>query len=325
MTKDFWLFRTNLRPLEYYHQYKSLENFEKNCHDFYLLMGIWFLRNHIYDNFIVWRLNPKRQKLADITFNIDGKKFIQRWVDNFNEVFDYIPPKISFFRGGFPEYCKLTKINPDHFGKKLYLGAGKRVYPQHGGNYDLILLESEKDNQNEYKTAPFYKTANNEIFKPLGMPKKYNLCWICNFAQIRHKGQEFFISEISKSIHLKGLSIVHLGNKPEDGQRMCKKYGVNNIDFVGWVERPILNEYLNSSFFGVVTSNEQDGCPRVITEIMMSGVPLLLRKRTRLLDFYKRSGVIIFDDKSLEMKIQHAMHKYQDYNNQAKKNVEEKL
>ena len=98
--KDFWLFRTNLRPLEYYHQYKSLENFEKNCHDFYLLMGIWFLKNRMYDNFIVWRLNPKRQKLEDIVFDIDGKKFIQRWVSNFNEVFTYDPPKKSFFRGG---------------------------------------------------------------------------------------------------------------------------------------------------------------------------------------------------------------------------------
>ena len=146
---------------------------------------------------------------------IDGKKFIQRWVSNFNEVFKYDPPKISFFRGGFPEYCKITNTNPDYLGKKLYLGAGRRVYPQYGGKYDLILLESEQDGKDGYKTAPFYKTANSEIFKPIDIPKKYNLCWICNFAQIRHKGQEFFINEVSKSPHLKELAIIHVGNKQE--------------------------------------------------------------------------------------------------------------
>lgn len=325
MSKNFWLFRTNLRPLEYYHQYKSLENFEKNCHDFYLLMGIWFLRNRVYDNFIVWRLNPKRQKLEDIVFDVDGKKFIQRWVSNFNEVFTHDPPKISFFRGGFPEYCKITNINSDHLGKKLYLGAGRRVFPQYGGKYDLVLLESEQDKSNKYKTAPFYKTANNEIFKPIEIPKKFNLCWICNFAQIRHKGQEFFIREISKSSHLKQLNIIHVGNKPEDGKRMCKRYGVNNINFAGWVDRPILNEYLNSSYFGVVTSNEVDGCPRVITEVMMSGTPLLLRKRTRLLGYYKKSGIIIFDDKSLKNKIQHGMFRYDKYKQEATENVQQKI
>jgi hypothetical protein len=142
---------------------------------------------------------------------------------------------------------------------------------------------------------------------------------------MRHKGQEFFIREVSKSTHLKQLRIVHVGNKPEDGKRMCKRYGLNNIEFAGWVDRPILNEYLNASYFGIVTSNEEDGCPRLITEIMMSGTPLLLRKSTRLLNFYKKSGIIIFDDKSLKVKLQHGMFKYDEYRNQAKKNIQEKI
>jgi hypothetical protein len=58
---------------------------------------------------------------------------------------------------------------------------------------------------------------------------------------------------------------------------------------------------------------------------MMSGTPLLLRKSARLLNFYKKSGVIIFDDKSLKLKIQHGMFKYDAYKEQATENVQQKI
>ena len=47
--KTFWLFRSNIRNLEYYHQYTNLDEFEKNCHDFYMLLPIWLLRNNYFD------------------------------------------------------------------------------------------------------------------------------------------------------------------------------------------------------------------------------------------------------------------------------------
>ena len=44
---------------------------------------------------------------------------------------------------------------------------------------------------------------------------------------------EFFVQEISKSKFLKSLRIVHLGNEPDAGKKLTKKYGVSNIEFVG--------------------------------------------------------------------------------------------
>jgi hypothetical protein len=100
MKKIFWLFRANLRQKESYHELKNLEDFKNNCWDWYLIQGIWFLENNIFDEVVIWRLQPKEIQ-NDLVFVINEKKFIQRWVQNFNEVFNYSKPDISFFRGGF--------------------------------------------------------------------------------------------------------------------------------------------------------------------------------------------------------------------------------
>ena len=93
--KTFWLFRSNLKPLESYHQYRNVETFEKNCYDFYMLYPLWLLRSGAFDQVIVWRLTdtPKFDRLPtreDINFLVDGKRYIQMWVTNFNETI-YMP------------------------------------------------------------------------------------------------------------------------------------------------------------------------------------------------------------------------------------------
>jgi len=311
MKRIFWLFRTNLRNLEYYHAYKNSNVFKEKCHDFYLLQGIWFLENDIFDEVIIWRLQPKGKNIKDIIFNINGKLFIQRFVKNFNECFNYEKPMITFFRGGFRDYCDLIRKDKKFFGRSLYLGAGKRIYPIFGGVYDKILIESEKDENPKFNTIPFYKTSNQNIFKPLNLVKKYDICWICNFTQIKQKGQGFFINEISKSNYLKKIRIVHIGNEEKLGKKLCDKYNVYNIEFLGKLEREKINEILNQSKIGIVTSNKSDGCPRISTEILSSGTPLLIRDQTRLLDIYKTFGVVQFNDKDLNYKTEYAFKKYE--------------
>ena len=321
--KRFWLFRTNLKEEEYYHRFLNPEEFKKNCHDFYLLQQIWFLENDVFDECLTWRLTDGKEYSIEMLFN--GKMFRQVFVNSFSRCFLLSStPVITFFRGGFPEYCEITKDGPDRFGKKLYLGAGRRILPNYGGSYDKILAESQTDLQNGM--IPFYKTANINIFNPIVPHQKdYDLCWICNFTQLRHKGQDFFIQNVARSKYLKKLRILHIGNKPEVGKGLCKANGVTNIEFVGSVTRPQINEYLNASKFGLVTSNNQDGCPRVLTEVMMTGTPLIVRDQTRFLDYYKDRGVIIFKDDCISSKIEEAMSKYKMLKDQALSNVYTKL
>jgi len=318
--RRFWLFRSNLIPLEYYHQYKDLETFERNCHDYYLLLPLWLLQNDYTDEVTIWRLT--KQPKEDIVFDVNGKKFIQKWVTNFNKTFDYPSPDISFFRGGFKEYDQVTKLKPKHFGLKLYLGAGRRITSQFGGKYDAYLMEDKRDFNNKFNCVPFFKTASPHIFHPKLAKAKWDICWPCNFTQIRYKGQDFFMKKISKSTFLKRLKIVHCGNKPEVAKNMAKKYGIENITFAGPVDRPTLNTLLNESSFGLNLSNIQDGCPRISTEVLMSGTPLIIKNETRLLDFYKENGVVEVDETNIEKRIKMALRRKADYRTQVQWAIE---
>ena len=291
--RRFYLFRTNLTTQESYHSITNLETFKKECWDFYLLMSLNFLENNYFDEVIIWRLS--KDKLPDIIFNINGKNFIQRWVNNFNEVFNYPKPNISFFRGGFECYDEITKKNPNFFGLKLYLSAGKRLLPQYGGIYDKILIEDEKD-LIQNNCLPFYKTTNPNIFKPLNLSKEYDLCIVSNFTQLKYKGTDFIISQIPKREYYQNLKICHVGNNPEVGKELCKQYNVKNIEFLGKKDRFGVNEILNKSKFAIVASNNIDGCPRISVETLCSGTPLFLKTETRLLNYYKKYGVVPFDN-----------------------------
>jgi len=311
--KSLWVFRSNIRDLEYYHRYRFLQEFKEKSHDFYLLQGIFYLEHEVVDEVVIWRLQPKK-KVKDIVFNIRGKEFIQKFVDDFSECLKFPKPFVTLWRGGFWEYDKLTKKHHKFFGSRsLYLGAGRRFFPQYGGKYDIILLEDERDFNKSFKCLPFYKTANPKIFRPISSNKKYDVCWICNFSQVRHKGHEFFVSSVSKSKFLKSLKIVHVGNKPEVGRKLCKKYNVNNIEFRGWLSRATLNMVLNGSRIGIVTSNQVDGCPRVSTEVLMSGIPLLIRDETRLLSYYKKNCAVEFNSTNISEKIKTVLSNYNDY------------
>jgi hypothetical protein len=263
---------------------------------------------------IIWRLT--NSKIDDIVFNVGNKQYIQKWVNDLSEVFQYEKPEISFFRGGFKEYDDVTKMKPEYFGLKLYLGAGRRIFPQWGGKYDRILLEDERDFTPKVSYIPFYKTASPYIFKPLNISREYEVCWPCNFEQLSYKSQERFIKEISACEYLRSLKIVHCGNKPEVGKKLCEKNKVKNITFVGSVERNKLNEYLNKSKVGLNLSNRQDGCPRVSTEILMSGTPLVILDETRLLRYFKNKGVMEVNWKNLIKKIHEILSYNKKYRNQ---------
>ena len=303
--KIFWLFRSNIKHLEYYHRYDNLEDFENNCHDFYMLFPIWLLRENHFDAVVIWRLSNDPPN--EITFNVEGKTYTQRWVRNFSEVLQFPQPTMSFFRGGFKEYDMVTREKPNKFGLAIYLATGHRIYPQWGGKYDLFVQEDQGDFRNGKNCRPFFKTASPKIFRPIPWFQtsayKYDICWPCNFKQIRQKGQEQFIRAISKSSYLKSLRIVHCGNQPQVGKEMCKKYRVSNIEFKGSLDRREMNLLLNESLFGLCMSNKNDGCPRVATEILCSGTPMILSEQTRLLPYYKQKGVIVVNDSNISEKV----------------------
>ena len=324
--KRFWLFRSNLTSLEYYHEFKDLESFLKNCHDYYMLFPMWLLKTGYFNEVTVWRMTSESR--PDIVFNVGKGKYIQKWCKNFSHTLDFPSPDVSFWRGGFREYDNITKTNPKQFGFKIYLGAGQRVNAQWGGKYDMFLMEDDLDLKNNPGTLPFYKTASPFVFFPYKNGEtegSWDICWPCNFTQLRYKGQEFFIRSIAKSKYLRKLKILHCGNKPEVGKRLCTKYGVTNIRFVGSKDRKYINHILNFSKFGLNLSNRLDGCPRVSTEILMAGTPLIIHEDTRLLSYYKQKGVVEVNNDNIANNIKFGMDKYGEYKKQTLQAISDEL
>lgn len=326
--RSIWLFRSNLRILEDYHKAEctDIEEFEKACHDFWILQLIEFLRQDYFDEAVVWRLKPKNSHMSSgFTFKVGNKlkTLRQRFVKDFEDIFDPIycyyknQPEISFFRGGFPEYDRLINEYGEYLGLKLYCGSGQRILPKYDGKYDKILVEDERDFTGSDNCIPFYKTASPIHFYMNERDPMYDICFISNFTQERYKGQLFFIDQVSKSDFLKSLDIVHFGNKSDIGEKLCTKLGVTNIKFGGHKSKTFLNQVINKSKFGLVCSNQLDGCPRVITEILSCGTPLFLRSSTRLLTYYKRNGVLEFADDNMEDVIKMGMKKYDFYKHMA--------
>ena len=323
-SKSIWLFRSNLRILEDYHktEISSIEEFENICPDFWLLQLIEFLRQDGFDEAVVWRLYPPdNNKDLDtvISFIINNKtkKLYQRFVDSFEDIFNpfenmynHCTPEFTLFRGGFPEYDLIVNKYKKFLGKTLYCGAGKRIYPQYRGSYDLILVEDTRDINDKYKCIPFYKTASPNHFYMNDTEPIHDICFIANFSQQKYKGQEFFIKEVSESEFLQSLKIIHIGNNEEIGKELCKKYNVTNIKFEGYKPKQYLNKIINQSKFGLICSNQNDGCPRVITEILLCGTPIIIRDSTRLLNYYKSNGVVGFFDNEVEKVFRIAMSAY---------------
>jgi hypothetical protein len=298
--KTLYLFRSNLRHLEYYHKYKTLKEFEKNCHDFYLLFPLELLKMGKYDKVIIWRLTntPKEDIVFKFKNEIGSKGiFIQKFcVRSFDEAFALPRPDVSIFRGGFKEYDSVVNKIPGFFGKTFYLGASRRLTPAYGGKYDFVLYESELDlpsgNSNDIKFKRFFKTANPKIFYPIETKPEFDMIWPWKYTTDHRKGEKFFLKAISEHPGLQQLKIYHCGNEVKKAKKLFAAYGVKNIICDDIKHYHDMNEVINNGICGLLTSDKEDGCPRLSTEILSCGVPLLIRNTTRILNYYNGSGKI---------------------------------
>jgi len=301
--KIFYLFRSNLRHPEYYHKYKTLSEFEYNCHDFYLLFPLELLKMGKYDKVIIWRLTDIPRD--DIVFkfkNEIGTKgiFIQKFCTrSFDEAFSLPRPDVSVFRGGFQEYDSVINKIPGFFGKTFYLGASRRLTPQYGGEYDIILYESELDlssteSKSKFIFKRFFKTTNPKIFyHDDNIKPEFDIIWPWKYTSDHRKGEHFFLESIKKHSGLHGLrqlKIYHCGNEPKKAKKLFDSYGVSNIICDDIKHYHDMSDIINNGICGLLTSDKEDGCPRLSTEILSCCVPLLIRNKTRLLDYYNGFG-----------------------------------
>ena len=72
-------------------------------------------------------------------------------------------------------------------------------------------------------------------------------------------------------------------------------------------------------------SNRVDECPRVVTEILSSGTPMIIRKMTRLLPYYKETGVIEVNANNIVRNIMRGVDYWKHYKSELNDVIKTKL
>jgi hypothetical protein len=204
-----------------------------------------------------------------------SNNFVERWVPSFSTYKNSFYPDVIFCRGGFDEYECIIKRFPKAF--KIYYGAGRRFLPSHNADmYNLILQDSPRQRsicQTKFpkiRSELFIKPAADNIFYPRKVDKKFDACFPANGKQETMKGHGFVFSTCPRE-----LSILNIGNKG-------KLPAPNNITRIRLL-RSSVSEYMQKCSVGIVcSSGKVDSCPRVIPELLASGVPVVVLNETHI-------------------------------------------
>lgn len=207
--------------------------------------------------------------------------FAERWIPSFDlyrgrhpsptprDGFSDFIPDVIFARGGFNEYDMIIKQWPKAI--TVYYGAGQRFCPK-DMKYDIVIVDTPYQREFVSEKYPdsivreWIKPTIDDIFCPDGSPKEYDVCYVANDTQ-QFKGQDFIYNTLPHN-----LSLLHLGI--DNGSRKVP----SNIHRVR-VKRDEMSGWYNRCSVGVVPYKNIDSSPRVISEMLACGLPVVALDR----------------------------------------------
>ena len=295
---------TNEHPEKLY--YKTVEE----CEDMWTQLFYYLLQKSGSQGELLYVNGSRHLKVNNF--------FQERWVCSLKDTKISSMPDLIICRGGFPYYDDFVKRFPK--AKKIYYGAGKRFFPQTSyTNYDLFLVDSEtqlkKVKAKGKKNVKLLIKPAATLFKPMNIPKKYDICFMANASTSRIKRHELILKSFARSRY----SILNIGNTDKKFIRMAKELKVN-IEWAGWHLRKELPKLINQCRVGICCSTNYDSCPRVIPEYLACNVPVIATKN---INFWhkkyinKNTGVLVDDNKlisGVDYCIAHKIKPYQYYN-----------
>ncbi len=175
-----------------------------------------------------------------------------------------LPKKVThiFARGAFDYYLPLLKKHKNAY--IIRYAAGKRLMPEKGIKYDLILVDSEKQKKKVLKKFPkanvqvFFKPAANH-FKPMDVKKKYDVGFVAAIPEDKRKKVKFIYKTLPKD-----LKMLQLGQKP--------KFKVPKNVKVKKLKSDKMPKMINQCRTIICPYTDQDSGPRIITEAMACDV-----------------------------------------------------
>ena len=122
--------------------------------------------------------------------------------------------------------------------------------------------------------------ADPETFRPLNTAKEYDVVYVA--AARDYKRHDVLFEALARYPgRLRCLCVSGHGNKRERIEEMATSRGLD-VTFVGppGVSPPQVNELMNKARIGIV-AGVNDGCPAVITEYMLAGLPVVANANLR--------------------------------------------
>lgn len=201
--------------------------------------------------------------------------FSERWVARYAQRKCHFEPDVIFARGGF----KIMRVEALRYPKafKIHYGAGQRVIPAAGQDWDLVLVDTpeqcDKVRANGYNSQLFIKPAADNIFKPVGKSSPdHDVIFCANWNPNANKGHRFvFPSTV-------GYRVIHSGVM----RGKVWKHKWPHITFTGWIKRSELPKWYSRAKIAVVRTIGKDSCPRVIPEALACNVPILIIRPTQV-------------------------------------------
>jgi len=186
--------------------------------------------------------------------------------DEFNPLLDTIKKDVSIFYAGYrefiPTYIPIEKFDIIWVDSLKQLKIGKNKFP----NNKWVFLK---------------KTVNSNIFyNDKNIEKKYDICYPAqHFAPF--KNHELLFSSISRMKNKKDITVICPGKYDlkfslSEVNLWAKMHDIN-VSFPGFLSSDDLAQTMRQSKIGVIPS-EKEGNPRIITEMIACGLPIVANK-----------------------------------------------
>lgn len=162
-----------------------------------------------------------------------------------------------------------------------------RVPPAISRHFDLVLTGAQWQSDEVKARHPGMATAimpigpefaDPETFRPLGIEKIYDVVYVAA-AQSYKRHDILFDALASAPRRIRALCVFGYGEMGETLREKARERGLD-IDFVGPPGVPFaeVNRLMNQARIGIVCGVD-DGAPAILTEYMLSGLPVLANER----------------------------------------------
>lgn len=170
-------------------------------------------------------------------------------------------PDIIVARGGFKEYAHILRLYPST--KKVYYGANHGCIPNDGIKYDLILCDTEKQVHKCVKRGLngklFIKPAAPQ-FKPMSISKRYDVGFVAIHPGDDRKNVQWVYKTVPKD-----LKVLQMGHAIKSPSNVKVKY----------IKHENMCKAINKCRVVIAPYKGADSCPRIISEALACGVPVV--------------------------------------------------